>query len=325
MKKWLITVLSALLILSCACPVFADDDLDLIATGELAEEETDVSGEDGDLIQYSDGSVDAADYVFAEPAEKDPGEYLTAPNGYAYTAPKVPDNTLKIYDFADLLTDAEEASLKNDIARAEKSRDCTVLVLTTRNTEIDPNYDVAVTRAYAEDFYEANRDGLNADAWILCIDMKNRVIFTVGYGRFAKEKYVGFTKEVYNDVVEYAAQGRYGDVVRTFARDVYKLDNWVNALIPTALSLAISAGLALLTMVVLLGRHKSAEPVKAANLSVKVLNKQRLGHDVVFLGKNTTTRHISRDSGGGGDGGGFSGGMHTSGGGSVTSGGGGHF
>ena len=315
MKKWLILILSSILVLAFPAACFADDDLTLL-TDDYSD----------DIVQYTDGSLDGTEFYQEETvSEKDPGEYVTAPNGYAYTAPRVPDNTLKIYDFADLLTDSEEASLKNDIARAEKSRDCTVLVLTTRNTEIDPNYDVAVTRAYAEDFYEANSKGLKKDAWILCIDMKNRVIYTVGYGRFAKEKYVDFTKDVYNDVVEYASAGRYADVVRTFARDVYKLDNWVNALIPTALSLAISAGLALLAMVVLLSKHKAAEPVNVGQTAVKVLNRQRLGHDVVFLGKNTTSRRITRDSGGGGGSGGFSGGMHTSGGGHTTSGGGGHF
>ena len=325
MKKWVILLITALMIVSSPCALLASDELTLINENDLTED-TGTVGTDEDIVQYTDGSVDNTQiYGEEETGEKDPGEYILAPNGYAYTAPKVPDNTLKIYDFADLLTDAEEASLKGEIERAEKSRNCTVLVLTTCNTEIDPNYDVAVTRAYAEDFYEANSDGLKPDAWILCIDMKNRVIYTVGYGRFAKEKYVNFTKDVYNDVVEYASAGRYGEVVRIFARDVYKLDNWLNALIPTALSLAVSAGLALLTMIILLSRHKTAEPVNVGQTAVKVLNRQQIGHNAIFLGRSTTHRRIQRESSGGSHGGGFSGGMHTSGGGHTTSGGGGHF
>ena len=318
MKKFVILLLSALMILAAPCAVMASE-LELIESGELAESE--------DIIQYSNGNADNdAEVVTETESEKDPGEYTTAPNGYAYTAPKVPDNSLKIYDFADLIDDSEEAALRSEIEKAEKSRGCTVLVVTTRNTEIDPNYDVAVTRAYAQDFYEANMKGLKPDAWILCIDMKNRVIYTVGYGKFAKSKYVDFTEVVYNDVVSYASNGDYGQVVRIFARDVYKLDNWVNALIPTAGSLLLSAILAFVAMFIVTRRHKHAEPTVAAAPSARIINKKSLMHDVLFLGRNTTTRHIVREKvSSGGGGGGFSGGTFSSGGGHSTSGGGGHF
>ena len=312
MKKFVILLLTAVMILAAPCAALASE-LELL--------------EGDELIQYSNGNAgDDAEVVTESETERDPGEYTTAPNGYAYTAPKVPDNTLKIYDFADLIDDDEEVALRSDIERAEKSRNCTVLVVTTRNTEIDPNYDVAVTRAYAQDFFEANMEGLKYDALILCIDMKNRVIYTVGYGRYAEEKYVNFHEEVYNDVVSYASNGDYGQVVRTFAQDVYKLDNWVNALIPTAGSLLLSAALAFLAMFILMRRHKHAEPAVAGAPSARMANKKTLKHDVNFLGRHTTSRRIQREtSSGGGGGGGFSGGTFSSGGGHSTSGGGGHF
>ena len=195
--------------------------------------------------------------------DRDPGVYTTAPNGYAYTAPQVEDNTQYLYDFAGIIPDDEEPALREKLASTADRRDCALLVVTTDKTDTDPDYGTAVTRAYAEDFYEANAEGLSEDAWILCIDMNNRVIMTVGYGRFAKEKYVAFTEEVYDDVVGFASEGAYSRVVETFASDVYKLDNWSYAMIPTVGSLMIS----LAAMVVVLSIYNGFEKLSEQRTS----------------------------------------------------------
>lgn len=261
-------------------------------------------------------------------ASKDPGTYEKAANGYAYTAPTVADNSLRVYDFADLLTDDEEAKLTDYIRKVEANRRCSVAVVTTENTETDPDYSTGVTKAYAQDFYDANASGFEDDAWIMCIDMNNRVIYTVGHGRFAAEKYVSFTDKVYDDVHKAASEGNYYNVCRGFAQDVYKLDNWVFAMIPTAASLIISAAVSAVVLLILILIHKKASPSLHADVAVNSLNIQQLGHDSVFLGKHTTVHHIPHDDGGskgGFSGGGFSGGMSSSGGGGSFSGGGGHF
>ena len=262
--------------------------------------------------------------IFAEGTEeKDPGTYNTAANGYAYTAPTVSDNSKRIYDFDDLLTDEEEQKLTSEIQSVENGRKCTVVVVTTENTALDPNFGTDVTRAYAEDFYDANASGFQDDAWVMCVDMHNRVIYTVGHGRFAKERYVNFTNKVYDDVRSSLSDGDYVSAVKTYIQDVNKLDNWVYAMIPTLFSLFVSAAVTILVLVILIVKHKHAEPINNAKIDVKVLNSKQVKHSTVFLGRHTTSRRIPHDDGG--SGGGFSGGMSTSGGGSSFSGGGGHF
>ena len=256
--------------------------------------------------------------------DRDPGVYTTAPNGYAYTAPQVEDNTQYLYDFAGIIPDDEEPALREKLASTADRRDCALLVVTTDKTDTDPDYGTAVTRAYAEDFYEANAEGLSEDAWILCIDMNNRVIMTVGYGRFAKEKYVAFTEEVYDDVVGFASEGAYRRVVETFASDVYKLDNWSYAMIPTVGSLMISLAAMVVVLVVVLLRHKSASPKVNSRIPVDLVNPKERDQHVRPMGRHVTSHRIEKSSGSS-SGGGFSGGMGTSGGGHSTSGGGGHF
>lgn len=305
MKKLVSVLISVLLLLGTVSVAFADD-----------------------LVIYSDGSRAVEGSLDGDVGEdRDPGDYVTAPNGYAYTAPRIEDNSLKLYDFAGLIADDEEAALREEIEKAEKSRKCTVLVVTTRRTAMDLSYGTDVTRAYAEDFYEANRDGLSEDAWIMCVDMNNRVIYTVGYGKYSQEKYVAFTEKVYNDVVEYAGSGNYAQAVSRFAEDVRRLNNPLLAAIPTAVSLIISFVLSLLVAGILLVKHKASSPSSHNKIPVKLLEAEQRNKDVRFIGRHVTTRHISRDNGprSGGGGGSFSGGMHTSGGGMHTSGGGGHF
>ncbi len=302
--RTLAALLTALIFLLFATPVFA---LDLIETE---------SGEASDLIATE------------EEIGKDPGTYTTAENGYAYTAPRVDDASLRVYDFAGLLSENEEADLTNYLVRAENQKNATVLAVTTENVALDPDYGVDRTRAYAEDFYDANADSFNDDAFVLCIDMNNRVIYTVGHGRFATEKYVKFEEKVYNDVYDKARNGDYHGVVKVFAEDVYKLENWRYAMIPTFGSLIASVFGGLIVMLVSIGRHKKAAPSKANIPEVELLSGKQTVHESKFLGKHLSTRIRPRssdnDSGGGG-GGGFSGGMHTSGGGGSFSGGGGHF
>ena len=261
-----------------------------------------------------------------EPAGRDPGTYGTAANGYAYTAPTVADNSLRVYDFANLLSDSEEAEITERIRKVEKAKKCTIIAVTTENVATDPNYGTDKTRAYAEDFYDANASGFEDDAFVLCVDMNNRVIYSVGHGKYAGEKYVSFEKKVYDDVYEKAREGNYPGVVRTFVEDVYRLENWRYALIPTAASVLISLAAGLIAAFVMIATHKHAEPAAHNIPAVEILDAKILRHDVYETGKHVTShRYVRESSSSSGGGGSFSGGTHTSGGGGHFSGGGGHF
>ncbi|MDO4479360.1 MAG: TPM domain-containing protein [Lachnospiraceae bacterium] len=260
--------------------------------------------------------------VLADTEEKDPGVYTKAPNGYSYTAPQVPDNTLGVYDFADLLSDKEESSLRTHLKKVEQDRDMTLMILTSKNVPYDPDYGTLVTRAYAEDFFEANMEGLNYDALIFIIDMRNRVLYTVGYGRFSDLKYMEFHEDVYNAVLSPAKNGDYYKACEIFLNKANRLDNPLMAAIPTLLSILISLGISGIVMLVLLIKHSSSAPKNKDKVPVPMMDVRETHHDQRFIGKNVTRRKIETSSGGGG---GFSGGGGSSGGGHSTSGGGGHF
>ena len=133
--------------------------------------------------------------------------------------------------------------------------------------------------------------------------------------------------EIYDDM----ANANYVYVVERYISYVHRFRNIMFALIPTPLSLAISAVLSALTLITLIARHKSTQPSKATQIPIKTLNYARTHHNSRFLGKTVTHRVIPKsEPGRGGGGGGFSGG-HSSGGGGFSghaggsSGGGGHF
>jgi uncharacterized membrane protein YgcG len=263
-------------------------------------------------------------------AGKDPGTYEIASDGYAYSAPTVADNSLRVYDFADILTDEEEAKATEYLKKAEEVHKCTVLAVTTKNTAEDPDYGDTVTKNYARDFYNANVSGFGTDGMILVIDMNNRIIYAGGVGKYNNEKFTKFSDTVYSDVRSSASDGDYCEVIRIFSDDVCRFDNWVYALIPTPLSLIISSGLAFLVLLILILNHRRAEPTAASRIAVQALNSQQIGHNSVFLGKQTIVHPIPHDTGGssrggGFSGGGFSGGSFSGGGGGGMSGGGGHF
>ncbi len=302
MKKILILILSAFMLLGMPLTIFAENEIQY--SGETESSQSDSS------------------------SVKDPGEYTKASNGYTYTAPKVEDNTLGVYDFADLLTDDQEKSIRERITKIESSHKNTIMVLTTKNTKEDSTHGTSVTRAYAEDFYEANKDGLKSDALIFIIDMKNRVIYTVGFGKYAdNSKYSSLHQEIYEDAASYASSGDYNKCINVFLDRANALDNILKALVPTTVSLLIGLGAAGGVMLILLLIHAKSAPKNHMNIPVQMASVNEKRHNEIFLGRSVTSRPLPKNDnhGGPGGGGGFSGGGGMSGGGSHTSGGGGHF
>ncbi len=264
--------------------------------------------------------------VFAEE-----GNSYTTNSGETVVVQKVPDNSVRVYDYADLLTQEEEASLTEQIAKTEQNRNCTVIVLTEPAGYIpmDFSYGTETSQYFAEQFYLDNN--FPEDGWIFLIDMNNRVLWSAGHGRFYQQKYANYAQStIYDDTLACARDGDYYGACRAFVKDIYKLDNTLYKLIPTPISIVISAVLTALTTLGLLGKHSKTQPVHNAKIAIRTLNYRQVQHNVVFLGKRTRTRHIERSSGSGGGGGGggtmhSGGGFSGGGGGGGFSGGGGHF
>ena len=292
------------------------------------EGEIDLSGADTDAADTESQTVGTDAQVTAAPEPTGPhgsGPYTTN-NGTVIYMPYVEDNSQRVYDYADLLTTSEEQSLSDYIAELEGKKKCEIMILTSTDIPLDINYGNETSMKYAEQFYMDN--SITEDGLIFLLDMNNRMIWTAGSGKYKAEKYVDFEEKVYNDVLDGMRNQQYYDVCNTFLKDVYKLDNVAYAMMPTPFSLIISAVLSLITLVSLLAKHSSSQPVNNAKIAVKTLNFRQTGHNAIFLGKHTSHRRIVKEHHSSG-GGGFSGGTHSgggfSGGGGGFSGGGGHF
>lgn len=97
----------------------------------------------------------------------------------ALKTPKV-DETEKIYDFADLLTDEEEKSIYSQIVTFIEQNNLDMAVVTIKENN------KSSAMAYADDFYDYNYfgTGTNRDGLLLLIDMQNRTVWisTTGQG-----------------------------------------------------------------------------------------------------------------------------------------------
>ncbi len=291
------------------------------------EGEIDLSGADSNVEEIQADGTEASEPATVEPTGPHGSGPYTTNNGTVIYMPYVEDNSQRVYDYADLLTTSEEKSLSDYIAELEGKKKCEIIILTSTDIPLDISYGNETSMKYAEQFYMDN--AITDDGLIFLLDMNNRMIWTAGSGKYKTEKYVDFEEKVYNDVLDGMRSQRYYDVCNTFLKDVYKLDNVAYAMMPTPFSLIISAVLSLITLVSLLAKHSSSQPVNNAKIAVKTLNFRQTGHNAIFLGKHTSQRKIVKEHHSSGGGGGFSGGTHSgggfSGGGGGFSGGGGHF
>lgn len=250
----------------------------------------------------------------------------TSNNGTEFYMPYVADNSARVYDYADLLTDVGEEALTTRILEVQEIKGCDIFVLTSNDVPSDINYETTTSMKYLEQFYLDN--GFAEDCLAMIIDMNNRVIYTMGHGKYAAEKYVSFHEMVYEHALEFASSGDYYGAIEKFLDDVYRQENIGAAAVPTLGSLIVSLIISLVTILVLVGKHSHSQPVHNAKIAVKAKRFRKVTSNSVFLGKNVTKHRIVRESSSGG-GGGFSGGTHSgggfSGGGGSFSGGGGHF
>lgn len=98
------------------------------------------------------------------------------------------DTSLKVYDYADLLTDGEEATLKSEVQKYIDAYDMDMVLLTTSENPYSDPYD------YAADFYDENGFGKN--------QYKDGVLFIIDRTQGYNDVYMLTTGEairVYDD------------------------------------------------------------------------------------------------------------------------------
>lgn len=298
------------------------DDLSLISQDES-------SGSAGAIL-YQGQSADASSAESGTIEASESGTY-TSNNGTVFSMPSVSDNSARVYDYAGLFSDEEIEKLTVKIEKVEKSKDCDIVVLTSSDVPEDAYGGTETSEKYAEQFYIDN--GFKSDGMIFIIDMNNRVLWSAGTGKYKTQHFIDYSETIYNDALSYASQKDYYGAAGAFIHDADKFENVLYALIPTPVSLAISAVLVTIVLLITVLSHSKSQPSVKNDAAVKTLNYRQVRHDSTFLGKNVTSHRIPKDTGGGrsgGGGGGFSGGFSSGGGGFSGSGGGfagggGHF
>lgn len=223
-----------------------------------------------------------------------------------------------VFDRADLFTDREEETLRKRAREVGQAKKADLVILTTEDVPEDPAYGTGATEDYLKNFYLTQ--GFAEDGMAVIIDLNNRVLWTVGHGRYNTQKFAQYTRTVYQDMLRYATDGDYYGAATAALVDLYRYQNVAYAARPTPVSVLISLAATAVVLLIILGRHRATQPSRNQVPEVMANDYEVLEHDVRYLGTNRIARHIPRTPPSSGGGGGF----HSSSGGGF-SGGGGHF
>lgn len=313
-------VLAAVILGLTTCAVSANgivfDDY-VLDTQTAQEPHEDPSYDENEAFSDEDAAVDE---------NNDGDDTYVSNDGTTFRIPRAGDPSERMFDYAGIFTAEQQAGLRERIAKLEKKKDCDIIVMVTSAVPRDINNGSETTQKYIQQFYIDNHFSTDGTGFI--IDLNNRVMWSVGSGKYRTEKFVDFSQKVYNDCLPVARKGDYFAAAQTFLRDFEAYENPLMAAIPTPLSLIISGVAALLGMLGFNVQHGKTQPSKKATPPVTVRDYRVLKHNENYLGTTVTRRHIPRhrdtgDSGGGGGfSGGFSSGGFSSGGGSFSGGGG---
>lgn len=265
-------------------------------------------------------------------------------NKYRCKVPKV-DNSIKVYDYAELLTEDEEKELYIRIEEFINKNDLDVAVVTINENP----YGVSdyYSKIYAQDFYYYNRFGKNTskDGFIILIDMSNRYVYMATKGRamliYDDDRINNITDVAYNYLVDgkyyeaYKAMiekaNTYGEKGIAPSNEYYCVDefgepykcrekpkkvNWIA-------SLAVGVLGSLIPAFIHTRKYRGIKLATNANTYLKDTNIDT--NTDQFLTTFTSRVRINHDSGGSGHHGGFGGSSTSHGSGGSFGGGGRHF
>ncbi len=223
------------------------------------------------------------------------------------------DTSKKIYDFADLFSDAEEKNLFDKAVTYIKKYDMDIAVVTIKENN------KGSAKSYAEDFYDYNDFGENKskDGLILLIDMDNRELWitTTGYAQLVYDD--GRLEKILDDIYYYASIEDYGmsaasfiDTASRFAdlgvadsnSNYYVDDNGEMVKKKSAnylISILVAFALSSFTTYIFISRHKG---IRAVNEAGNYLNKEKtrihmpMGHFLTTFTSRVPIVHNSFDS-----------------------------
>ena len=240
------------------------------------------------------------------------------------------DASEKIYDFAEILTEAEEESLYAKIGNYIAETKMDVVVLTT-----DLEYSDYELEDYAADFYDYNDFGIDFNDYsgvIIIINMNsyNRFYNIYTFGN-AMEFYSYSTCEDILDYIFYDVKNE--NYLEAFSKFVTKLKYYYDSgiqngiiinengtishkfRVPWLTSIIVSAIITTIIMFILIKKNKMIKKETQAQVYLD-RNNLRFNNMVDhFVSSHTTSYVINSNSGGGGSHSGSSGGSHGGGGG----------
>lgn len=231
----------------------------------------------------------------------------------------------RVFDYGDVLSEAEEEKLANLIAKREKQTGCDIVLVTLNESlkeyarEKEPRvpYEEFV-RVYAEDFYDSNAFGydrpigdgvLLVDNWYRESDGRVYTWLTT-VGR-ADEKYTATRIDhLLDNVYRYVEKDPYR-AYKTYI-DCFYHDMSGGGVFSFELPYWLPLAAAALSMVIFVIVHWSYKKGKKTVVPTAYVNgsPQMYRREDVFINKIVTKRHIERSSGGSGGSGGGGGGSH---------------
>lgn len=238
----------------------------------------------------------------------------------------------RVFDYGDMLSEAEEEKLADLIAKRERQTGCDIVLVTLNESlkeyarKKEPNVPYKeFVRVYAEDFYDSNAFGydrpvgdgvLLVDNWYREDDGRVYTWLTT-VGRAEKKYTAARIDHLLDNVYRYVERDPYR-AYKTYINDFYHDmagGGTFTFYLPYWLPLA-AAALSMLIFVVVHWSYKKGSKTVVPTAYVDG-SPQMYKREDVFINKIVTKRHIQRSSGGSGGsggGGGSHGGHHGGGG-----------
>lgn len=225
----------------------------------------------------------------------------------------------RVFDYADVLTDAEEDALRQMIAEKQDEIGCDIVLVTIS----DPDYagDNAMMN-YADDFYDDNMFGYD-EPWgdgALYLDnflgVGNSYSWFSTCGRVEERYSSSMIYDLVDEVcynVNYDPFGSYKLYINSLAKTMSS-NSTLGVEIPTYAIWGVAALITIIYILVCINRNVGRKTTNA-NTYVAGGHAQFPDRRDVFISKHTTSRKIQTSSGGGGGGHHISSGGHSHGGG----------
>lgn len=239
--------------------------------------------------------------------------FLIVPWGNAAQA-KSTNQTKFIYDYAELLTDEEEAELQTLAMELGEERDTSFMIITANGTE---EKDII---PYVEDFYDEEAPGYDqphGNTAILTIDMEVRDVYLAGFKKAETYLDDGRMDLIRNKITPDLSEGEYFQAFSTFIHTAHKYMGYKPGVNPENILFKwwfqIAASIAVAGVIVVLMAYRSGGRVTVnagtymnSNQS-KVLSK----YDKYVSETVTKRKKPSSNTKSGGGGGGISSGGHS--------------